>query len=277
MTLSYLPSSQAELSNKQTINTTPTNRNLLKTRALIAKNPVAKELYDIIEAKQTNLCVSSDVKTKKELLTLADNIGDKICLLKTHTDVINKLDQDDLEELKQIAQKHNFLIMEDRKFCDIGTIVEQQYTGGRNQIAEWADLVTVHAIAGPGIIDGLRNGMKDKKRGIMLVAQMSSKGNLIDANYTAKVVEMAEKNADVVTGFIAQEACSENPGFIIMTPGVNIATSADALGQQYNSPEAVIAKGTDIIIVGRGITQAADPRAAAEIYRQRAWEAYKNR
>ena len=41
--------------------------------------------------------------------------------------------------------------------------------------------------------------------GILLIAQMSSKNNLIDCNYTQKVISMAKKHRDKVLGFITQE------------------------------------------------------------------------
>jgi uridine monophosphate synthetase len=42
-----------------------------------------------------------------------------------------------------------------RKFADIGNTVALQYTKGLFRIADWADLVTVHALPGEGILQAL--------------------------------------------------------------------------------------------------------------------------
>lgn len=55
-------------------------------------------------------------------------------------------------------------------------------------------------------------------------------------------------------------------------------TGVDGLGQQYSSPEDVICtKGSDIIIVGRGILASSDRLRAAEEYRTAGWQAYLKR
>lgn len=117
-------------------------------------------------------------------------------------------------------------------------------------------------------------------RSLLLLAQMSSAGNLLTPEYTQQCVHHARQNKDFVMGFIAQQSLNKEAGdnFITMTPGVQLAAGGDALGQQYNTPETVVTeKGADIIIVGRGVLQADDRRKAAMEYRKQGWEAYTQR
>lgn len=117
-------------------------------------------------------------------------------------------------------------------------------------------------------------------RALLLLAEMSSEGNLMTGSYTAQCVVEARKNPEFVMGFIAQRSLNEQPGdnFITMTPGVQIGSSGDGLGQQYNTPEKVVGEaGTDVVIVGRGILSAQDRTATAEQYRVRSWKAYEAR
>lgn len=74
--------------------------------------------------KSSNLCVSADVSTTSQLIQLAEDVGDSICMLKTHIDIIDDFGPRTVEALKEIASRKKFLIFEDRKFGDIGSTLE---------------------------------------------------------------------------------------------------------------------------------------------------------
>ncbi|MBU0647632.1 orotidine-5'-phosphate decarboxylase [Patescibacteria group bacterium] len=249
-------------------------------RAQKCQNRTAKKLLQLIDNKKTNLAFGVDVTTKDKLLELADKIGPEICVLKTHIDIVEDFDPSVTTGLSELAQKHNFLIFEDRKFADIGQTVEKQYSGGVYKIVDWADIVNAHSVAGQGIVDGLRKVIIEKgsDRGVLLLGEMSSAGNLATGEYTKKTVEMAQANQDVVIGFISMGELVENEPYLInFTPGVKLQAGDGELKQQYNTPESVMAGGTDIIIVGGGIYKADDPLAEAKKYRTAGWQAYQTR
>lgn len=117
-------------------------------------------------------------------------------------------------------------------------------------------------------------------RSLLLIAQMSSAGNLMNDAYAQECVTNARKNKDFVMGFIAQTNLNSEPqdNFLTFAPGVRIDVKGDAHGQQYNEPDAVIRDaGVDIAIVGRGIISAQDRLATAKLYREKTWAAYEAR
>lgn len=128
--------------------------------------------------KKTNLCLSVDLTTTKQILDLLEKVGEHVCLVKTHVDIIEDFNADFISRLKQLADRFNFLILEDRKYADIGNTVSLQYSKGLYKVAEWADCVTVHSLPGDGILKALNSVTNGVSRGVFLLAEMSSEVNM---------------------------------------------------------------------------------------------------
>lgn len=247
-------------------------------RAQSALNQAGRTLLELMDHKQTNLSVAADVTTEAELLALAEQVGSEICLLKTHIDILEDFTPDTPFRLQEVAEKHNFLLFEDRKFADIGNTVLSQYGGGIYHIADWAHITNAHTVPGPGIIEGLKKIGLPKGRGLLLLAEMSAKGTLAQGSYTQQTVEWALEHEEFVMGFICRRKLTDAPAQIHMIPGVKLQEGGDGLGQQYLTPQKAIGElGCDVIIVGRGIVQADDPAAVADHYRTVGWETYQER
>ena len=151
-------------------------------------------------------------------------------------------------------------------------------------MASWSHITNAHSLPGEGIIQGLKEVGLPLSRGLLLLAEMSSAGNLANDEYAQKTMEMAVKHSDFVFGFIGQrklelpKTAREDLDFLYMTPGVQLQVKGDALGQQYRTPRQVIVEsGCDIIIVGRGIYGSGDVVENAKLYQKAGWDAYLER
>ena len=170
-----------------------------------------------------------------------------------------------------------------------------QYSSGVYKIASWSHITNAHPVPGPSVISGLASVGRHLQRGLLILAEMSTKGSLATGSYTEEAVRMARVNRDFVIGFIAQQrmdGAALRPGevfdpdedFLILTPGVGLDAKGDSMGQQYRTPrEVVLESGCDVIIVGRGVygkDNGLNPEAVrvqAERYRAEGWKAYQER
>ena len=248
--------------------------------------PMARTFMEVATRKKSLVCLAADKYTMAELFELLEAVGSSIAALKTHVDLIDDWNMEEWNRFCGLAQTMDLLIFEDRKFADIGKISRKQM-GGIYNIKEWSDLVTAHLISGPDIVDGLQAAWSDASRegGVLLLAQMSSRGNLLNPDYTTTVVEAGRAHPGVF-GFIGNgsnpssvRALREKVGKekMIWTPGVNLATGDGEMGQRYGDPYEAVMAGSDCIIVGSGIHGSGDPAAAAAAYAEASWKGLMER
>ncbi len=238
-------------------------------------NPLARRYMETASRKGTLVCLAADMRSVAELVDLVEEVGPYIAALKTHVDMVDDFSAGSWKNLVEVAKKHDLLLFEDRKFADIGKVSQNQMAG-IHDIRSWADIVTAHRVSGPDVVEGLAAGWADVERegGVLLLAQMSSSGNLLDSNYTDEVISTGSASSRVI-GYIGNGSSSDEVAALrtkvgdaqmIWTPGVNLAVGGGVMGQRYGHPRAAIIAGSDAIIVGSGIHGAEDRAAAAAEY-----------
>lgn len=262
--------------------------------------PVGRlSLEQVSDNKRSRVCVAIDTSDANQLLRLADVVGPSVCAIKVHLDQLDSRTNVDqlIYGLRELANQHGFVFLEDRKMADIGQTAFQQLSKGMYRVAEWCHLVTIHCLAGSGVLQAFRAAneelaTKGKSHRVkaLPVLQMSSRDNLLDDSYSSKCLRLCESYTDVVAGFVCQGPLPEadhmlehNPGSSYWVPGIHMHASGDQFGQTYSTVDSAVerfrtrqsARTNIILIVGRGITNADDPAATAELYRVAVEDAIK--
>ncbi|WKY12243.1 hypothetical protein Q1695_003656 [Nippostrongylus brasiliensis] len=251
----------------------------LEDRAKQASCPLSKKIFATMMRKNSNLCLAIDYTEADKILELVEKAAPFVVAIKVHADAIVDFSDDFTSNLVRLANDHDFVIFEDRKFGDTGNTNMLQLKGAL-KVAQWADLVTVHSVQGSDSIGTVfRQVVQDtsyRLSGILLIAQLSTKGSLTALpGYTEATSEIGEDNADVVCGFICQARVSSQPDMLHWTPGVNLDLKSDNKGQQWRGIEQAIERQqNDIVIVGRGVTASANPVQELTRYREAAWAAF---
>lgn len=165
-------------------------------------------------------------------------------MFKTHIKVVSDFDDSTVQGLKSTAAKHGFMIFEDRKLVDIGNTVQKQYHGGALRISEWADIVDFSILPGDGIAEALNETITNpdlpyaNQRGLLALADMTSKGTLATGDYTAQSIAAARKFPQSVIGLVCTHALTEeselsedkDEDLVIFTTGINMVSEGDKLG-----------------------------------------------
>jgi orotidine-5'-phosphate decarboxylase len=125
------------------------------------------------------------------------------------------------------------------------------------------DLLTIHASGGPEMMKAAVDNAGDHTRLLaitVLTSLPAAPGEVLRravSAYEAGVhgIVCSPLEVEEVRSYIA-------PPFLLVTPGVRPAGSAPGDQKRVATPEDAIASGSDLLVIGRPITQAADPVAA---------------
>jgi uridine monophosphate synthetase len=214
-------------------------------------------ICSIIKEKKSNICLAADVKNTKQLFDIIEELGDKICILKIHYDIIEDFHinlEETISKLNYYKQRFNFLIWEDRKFADIGMIMIRQI---KNNICRWADIISVHSVMGLESIKCL------DFIAIILIGELSTKDCIIDANYIIRSTLILE-SLDNIVGVVCQNKIHTDKLKIV--PGISLQFSEDGMGQQHTPITNQSKNFADIYVIGRGILQTKSPRKTIDDY-----------
>lgn len=152
----------------------------------------------------------------------------------------------------------------DLKFHDI----PQTVAGGIAAAAEMGvALATVHCAAGP---EALRAAASARPAGsalrILGVTRLTSDAGRVGASVLRAAVEARDAGLDGVTASArdcARIKAACGPEFRVLTPGIRPTGAAAGDQVRIATPRQAVRAGADYLVVGRPITAAADPVAAA--------------
>ncbi len=168
-----------------------------------------------------------------------------------------------------------FEVMLDLKFCDIPSTVEGSCrAAARHRIA----LLTVHASGEPAMLEAAVRGAREEasrarvpRPRILAVTVLTSVAARSPRQVRAQALALAAKAAAAgCDGVVAsaQEAQALRRRFgrrlQIVCPGIRPAQTRAADQRRIATPGEALARGADFLVVGRPITEAPDPRAAAQ-------------
>jgi len=219
----------------------------------------------------SRILVALDVPSRDEALSLALSLRDEVGGFKVGLELLMGEGPEIITEISRLG----IPIFADAKLHDIPNTVFHAIRRLGERGARW---VTVHATGGVEMmraaIDGLRQGSSGTA-GVLAVTVLTSitdedlKSQAIDRRVSAQVAHLATMAARCgVEGVVcaAPEARSVKAldlGLAIVTPGIRPAGAANHDQARVATPAMAIDAGADLIVVGRPITRAADPVAAA--------------
>ncbi|AZK46913.1 orotidine-5'-phosphate decarboxylase [Paenibacillus lentus] len=246
-------------------------------------------MMSTFEQAAGRLMIALDYPTAEEARKLITDLEGIPCYMKLGMQLYYAVGPDFVRELK----KRGYRVFLDLKMHDIPNTVK----GGANSVTRLGvDMFNVHAAGGLKMMAAALEGAKTALESdpslamptIIAVTQLTSTsqetlnqeigipGTMEEAVVAYAALAKAAGLHGVVASPLEVQAIKKHCGesFKTITPGIRPAGSA--AGDQFRTltPGDAMRQGTDFIVVGRPITQAQDPRRAAELIIEEMKEAW---
>ena len=202
------------------------------------------------------LQLALDRLSKEQCFRIVRETADSIDLIEIGTGVIKEYGMDIIRSMRE--QFPDKTIVADMKTCDAGRHETLQ------ALKAGADISTVMAFAADRTIqDSLEAAAGEGKR-IMI--------DLLGVTEQKRVRELAQMGADLMSlhyGKDMQEKTGMEESAFKLTDGIPGLQIAAAGGITLETLDGIAAKRPDILIIGSGITSAADPGGTAAAIKER--------
>ena len=212
------------------------------------------------------IIVALDFPSERETMQLVEQLEPSLCRLKVGKELFTRCGP---ALVKQLVDK-NFDVFLDLKYHDIPNTVAKACAAAAD-LGVW--MLNVHALGGEKMMSAARQELSSGDSPLLIaVTWLTSSGQAeLDAlglettpqQMVARLAQMT-KNAGL-DGVVcsAQEApmLRQNLGddFCLVTPGIRLADAKKDDQQRVVTPEKAVKDGASYLVIGRPITQAAEP------------------
>lgn len=222
-------------------------------------------------APRDRLIVALDIATVEGARALVRRLGPAVTFYKIGLELAMA---GGLELARELASQGARVFL-DMKLLDIENTVAR---AARNAAATGASFLTVHAQDGKTLraaVSG-RAGTSLKILGVTVLTNLDA-ADLAEQGFTASPSDLVARRA----GFAREAGCDGvvasgheaarvraivGPHMAIVTPGIRLAGAGAGDQARVTTPEQAIAAGADYVVVGRPISEAPDPAAAARTF-----------
>lgn len=197
------------------------------------------KLFVQSQLKNSRLILSPDLADAGKVLELIEKCAPYAIAVKLHFDVCD-WSPDNIQRLQNIIAKENLVVINDRKYNDIGSTVLKQIS----HLESLVGVKMIHTVL-PSSGNYMLNALHSHNHEMILVKDMST------GTAMQYIDSILFKYA--IVGVVSQKKTRH---FTVFQPGISLSMTSDGIGQCYTHPSEAVG---DFIIVGRDIYNSKNP------------------